>query len=162
MSISKRQHAVNTERTAAGEAFSALSVHVLRLEGILTAEGDRLARPSGQTTARWRVLAAVEAEPLSVAQIARSWSLARQSVQRVADDLEREGLTVYATNPQHRRAQLVRLTPRGRAVLRQIQAAQAGWANALGERIGSAELVRANRALARIIDALTENADSRR
>src|SRR5215475_11245037 len=91
----KRQHAVNHERSEAGEALSRLVVHVFRLDGALTAAGDALARPAGQTSARWRVLAAVEREPLSVAQIARAWSLARQSVQRIADALERDGLVSY-------------------------------------------------------------------
>src|SRR5919197_5544222 len=99
------------DRTPAGEALSQLVVRVFQLNGLLTAAGDALARPAGQTTARWRVLAAVEAEPASVARIARAWSLARQSVQRVADDLERAGLVAYEDNPNHRRAKLVRLTP---------------------------------------------------
>lgn len=153
MSVPKRQHTV--KRTAGGDALSAVAVQVLRLAAIFDAAGDALAQPAGQTTARWRVLAAVEHEPLPVAQIARAWSLARQSVQRVADDLERDGLVAYVENPRHKRAQLVRLTPRGRAVLRRIQAAQREWANGVGGRIGAAELQRAARVLERLADALT-------
>jgi DNA-binding MarR family transcriptional regulator len=159
MSVPKRQHAVkvsNDVRTAAGEALSRVAVQIFRLEGILSAVGDRLAQPSGQTAARWRVLAAVEQEPMSVAQIARAWSLARQSVQRVADDLERDGLVVYTENPSHKRAQLVRLSPRGRTALRRIQAAQREWANGVGERLGLADLQRAERALERLEAALSE------
>ena len=40
-----------------------------------------------------------------------SWSLARQSVQRVADALEAGGLVGYADNPRHRRARLGRADP---------------------------------------------------
>jgi DNA-binding MarR family transcriptional regulator len=158
MSVAKRQHAVKTgeARTEAGEAVSRVAVQVFRLEGILSAVGDRLAQPSGQTAARWRVLAAVEQEPLSVAQIARAWSLARQSVQRVADDLERDGLIRYAENPSHKRAQLAQLTPRGRKILREIQSAQRDWANAVGERLGATELERAERMLERLAAALAE------
>src|SRR6185295_13471281 len=97
MSISKRQHAV--KRSELGDAFSELVVRVFRLEGMLSAAGDAFAAPAGQSSARWRVLAAVEAEPRSVAQIARAWSLARQSVQRIADVLEQDGLVAYADNP---------------------------------------------------------------
>jgi DNA-binding MarR family transcriptional regulator len=143
-------------RTAAGDALSELVVHVFRLDGMLTAAGDTLAGPAGQTTARWRVLAAVEHRPLTVAQIARAWGFARQSVQRVTDALARDGLVAYEVNPAHRRAQLVRLTPRGRTALRRIQAAQREWANALGDRIGTQDLRTANRILARVIEALTE------
>src|SRR5689334_8181057 len=105
-SLPKRQHAVKetSERTAAGEALSHLVVLVFRLDGALSATGDALARPVGQTTARWRVLAAIEDEQRTVAQIARAWSLARQSVQRVADALEQDGFVTYEDNPDHRRA----------------------------------------------------------
>jgi DNA-binding MarR family transcriptional regulator len=151
-SLAKRQHAV--ERSHLGDAFSELVVRVFRLEGMLSAAGDAFAEPAGQSSARWRVLAAVEDEPRSVAQIARAWSLARQSVQRVADLLERDGLVAYAENPAHRRAKLVRLTPAGRAVLQRIQAAQAGWANAAGEQIGRTALDEANSALDRVIECL--------
>jgi DNA-binding MarR family transcriptional regulator len=144
------------ERTAAGDALSELVVHVFRLDGMLKATGDALAGPAGQTTARWRVLAAVEGTPMTVAQIARAWSLTRQSVQRIADLLERDGLVAYEENPAHRRAQLVRLTATGDAALRRIRAAQRDWANAVGDRIAADDLQAANRILARVIDALTD------
>ncbi len=153
MSIPKRQHAV--QRSELGDAFSELVVRVFRLEGMLAAAGDALAEPAGQSSARWRVLAAVEAEPRSVAQIARGWSLARQSVQRVADLLEREGLVDYEENPAHRRAKLVRLTVEGRRTLRRIQKAQRTWADTAGEQIGRDTLDAANRALERVIDDLS-------
>lgn len=134
--------------------MSQLTVLVFRLNGLLTAAGDALAQPHGQTTARWRVLAAVERTPMTVAQIARAWSLARQSVQRVADLLERDGLVSYEANPAHRRASLLRLTPAGRSALRRIQAAQREWADDVGREIGIDDLTTANRILARVLDAL--------
>jgi DNA-binding MarR family transcriptional regulator len=152
--VPKRQDAVN--RSPEAEAFSRLVVNVFRLEGLFEAAGDALARPAGQTTARWRVLAAVEERPASVAQIARAWSFARQSVQRVADALERDGLVRYEENPLHRRAKLVALTPAGRAALSEIQSAQQGWADALGERIGLTELDSANELLGRILAAVPD------
>src|SRR5215218_9479719 len=134
----QRQHPVKLSaaesgrRTAAGDAFSALVPRVFRLNGILEAEGDAIARPAGQTTARWQLLAMVEHEPATVARTARTLGQARQSVQRVADVLEAEGLVAYADNPSHRRARLVTLTDAGRAALATIQAAQRPWANAVG------------------------------
>ena len=158
-SLPKGQHAVNESergdsRTAAGEAFSEFVVHVFRLDGLLTAAGDALAAPVGQTSARWRVLAAVDPTPRTVAQIARAWGLARQSVQRVADVLERDRLVTYEDNPEHRRAKLLRLTPHGHSVLRELQAAQSEWANALGQQVGATELQTANQLLARILQVL--------
>jgi DNA-binding MarR family transcriptional regulator len=93
---------------------------------------------------------------MSVAQIARAWSLARQSVQRIADALEHDGLVCYEYNPGHRRAKLVRLTPAGSKALGQIQAAQQAWANELGERIGAADLDAASETLARLLAALSD------
>lgn len=148
---SDRRHA---GRTPAGDAFSEFVVHVFRLDGLLSLAGDTLAAPAGQTTARWRVLAAVETKPRTVAEIARAWGFARQSVQRIADTLEADGLVAYRRNPAHQRAQLVALTTGGRKVLRRIQAAQRQWANDLGGQIGGEELRRLNRRLAQVIDAL--------
>jgi DNA-binding MarR family transcriptional regulator len=154
--VAKRQHAVNIDRTRAGDALSRLVVQVFSLDGALTATGDGLARPAGQTTARWRVLAAVQREPLSVAQIARAWSLARQSVQRIADALEHDGLVTYEDNPGHRRAKLVQLTPKGATALEQIQAAQRAWANELGGKIGAADLQTASDVLDRVLELLAQ------
>jgi DNA-binding MarR family transcriptional regulator len=156
-----RQYAVNVNddvprRTPAGDAFSAVAILILRLAGYLTTAGDELARPAGQTSARWQVLAAVERAPVTVAHIARALGLARQSVQRVADVLAEEGLVGYQENPAHRRAKLLRPLPKGRAVLRAIQAAQQPWADGLGARIGEGDLRRAAAVLERLLQVLAE------
>jgi DNA-binding MarR family transcriptional regulator len=151
--VAKRQHAVKS-----GGGFSRLVVDVFRLNGMLSAAGDALAAPAGQTSARWRVLAAVEDSPKTVAQIARAWNLARQSVQRVADLLERDGLIAYEDNPAHRRASLVRLTPRGTSTLRRIQDAQRSWATALEDELGTADVETASRILGRVMAALETTA----
>jgi DNA-binding MarR family transcriptional regulator len=160
--VPSRQHTVNkhdtstTTRSAAGDAFSMLAILVIRLHGLVTAEGDALARPAGQTSARWQVLAGAEGGPTTVATIARRLGLARQSVQRVADVLETEGLVAYEDNPRHRRAKLLTLTERGGATLAAIQAAQRTWANALGKELGEADLRRANVVLERAFEALSK------
>jgi DNA-binding MarR family transcriptional regulator len=156
-----RQHAVKIKKDAparspAGDALSGLVVQVLRLGGLLTAAGDALAEPAGQTSARWQVLAGAELAPSTVAQIARRLGLARQSIQRVADLLEKEGLAVYEDNPDDMRAQLFCLTPRGRAALAAIQKAQRAWADALGARIGEADLRGACEVLERLSAALLD------
>jgi DNA-binding MarR family transcriptional regulator len=142
-----RQHAVKPQakrkaRTPAGDALTELIIPTIRLRALFTTAGEAMAKPAGQTLARWLVLEAVAEAPRTVAQIARSMGLARQSVQRVADLLERDGLTAYAENPDHRRAQLVRLTPQGGHALHTIQQAQRVWADAVGAEIGEAELRR--------------------
>jgi DNA-binding MarR family transcriptional regulator len=126
-------------------------VRLFRINGLLAAEGEALTRPTGQSTARWQVLASVEDAPVTVAQIARILGLARQSVQRVADALESGGLVRYEENPRHRRAKLVALTDEGKAVLGRIQAAQRPWADALGAAIGERQLRQANTLLDRVL-----------
>jgi DNA-binding MarR family transcriptional regulator len=159
--VAERQHTVNEmsaesgTRTPAGDAFSGLVVRLFRLNGLLAAEGETLARPTGQTTARWQVLAMVEDAPLTVAQIARTLGLARQSVQRVADALEHAGLVRYDDNPRHRRARLVTLTEEGRVTLSTIQAAQRPWADALGKTVGERELRQASTVLDRVLEVMT-------
>lgn len=158
--VANRQHVVNrkgapTSRTPAGDAFSEFVVQVFRLNGLLGASGDALAEPAGQSSARWRVLASIEAAPSTVARIARSWGLARQGVQRVADALATEGFAEYKDNPSHRRAQLLRLTSRGRAALHTIQAAQRSWADALGADIGEPDLRRLNALMSRVLGAVS-------
>lgn len=160
-SIVKRQHAVKlgianeeVERTPAANSLSWLVVQVMQLNGLLTAAGDALAAPAGQTSARWQVLATVEDAPLSVAQIARAMNLTRQSVQRVADLLVEEGLSVYESNPAHARAKLVRLTAKGRKALQTIQAEQKVWANALADGMNEAQLRAASTVLAQLQQAL--------
>jgi DNA-binding MarR family transcriptional regulator len=159
--VAERQDAVNesgpgsSARTTAGDAFSDLVVRLFRLNGLLAAEGETLARPTGQTTARWQVLAMVEDAPLTVAQIARTLGLARQSVQRVADALEEVGLVTYEDNPRHRRARLVTLTEEGRMTLSTIQAAQRPWADTLGRTVGERELRQAITVLDRVLEVMT-------
>jgi DNA-binding MarR family transcriptional regulator len=158
--IPERQDAVNDRRrSAAGDAFSAFALLVLRLSNRLGAAGDALARPVHQSSARWQVLAGAEDGRMTVADIARTLGLARQSVQRVADVLETDGLVAYVDNPRHRRARHIALTPRGRETLSVIQAAQARWADELGRRMGERDLERANKVLERALGLLAHDPD---
>src|ERR671924_955082 len=97
--VAVRQHVVNADaqppsRTPAGDAFTAFLGQVIGLTRRFTGVGEALARPAGQTLARWLVLEAVQDAPATVAQIARRLHLARQGVQRLADVLVRDGLAV--------------------------------------------------------------------
>jgi DNA-binding MarR family transcriptional regulator len=130
-----------------GEAFSKLAILALRLGGHLTSAGDAIARPAGQTSARWQVLAAARHGTMSVAQIAKVLGVARQGIQRLADVLAGEGLVVYLDNPHHLRAKLVGLTEKGADALAIIDAGQAEWANALGAQLGRPAIDRAIAAL---------------
>lgn len=162
-SVRNRQHVVNEglgparpPRTPAGNAFTDLVLEVAWLGGIFTARGESLARLGDQTLARWVILDAVAEDPATVADVARRRGMARQGVQRVADVLVDEGLAVYEPNPGHRRAKLLRPTPRGTDALRTINVAQKAWADALGEQIGEPTLRKATRLVADIRQAVID------
>src|SRR3954449_10624259 len=53
--------------------------------------------------------------PLTVPQIAGMRPTSRQRMQRLADELAAEGLVEFIDNPNHRRAKLMQLTPKGEA-----------------------------------------------
>jgi DNA-binding MarR family transcriptional regulator len=144
--------------STSGRALTELILEVFRLNGRLLAAGDQLARPVGQTSARWQVLGAIAREPRTVSQIAHVMGLTRQSVQRTADRLRAEGVVAYADNPAHRRARLVMLTPKGRSALEWITQRQVAWVNALGARLGAAEVGRALQTIRAFRQAL-EQAD---
>lgn len=157
--MAKRQHAVKPHggeirSTPAGIAFSSLVVEALRLHGPLIAAGNAMARPAGQTETRWQVLEVIGNGPASVAEVARVFGLTRQSVQRTADTLVRDGLAVYEENPRHRRAKLLRLTPAGRSALGVMQVAQRAWADELGAELGEGDLRLAADVLHRVRHAL--------
>ena len=143
MMSNNEAHRGRPARSPAGDAFTHLVVEVAWLGANFTATGEHLARVGGQTLARWVVLDAIADQPATVAQVARLRGIARQAVQRVADLLVRDGLAAYEENPRHRRAQLMRLTPRGQDVLREIAIAQKAWADALGAKVGIPKLERA-------------------
>ncbi len=112
-----------------GEAFTKLVIETFRLNGRLLEAGDDLCADLGLSSARWQVLGAIDEDRLPVAHIARDMGLTRQAVQRVADELEREGFIAFSENPHHRRAKLAGLTAKGRAALDEVTKRQIVWAN---------------------------------
>ncbi|MBM4202479.1 MAG: winged helix-turn-helix transcriptional regulator [Gammaproteobacteria bacterium] len=98
------------------------------------------------TSARWQVLGTIVAatRPQPVAWLARDMGANRQNVQRIVNDLVREGLVSLATNPHHRRASLIALTDKGKQAFDDAMRLQAAWINQLcaGLRIEDIETTR--------------------
>lgn len=147
-------------RSPAGDAFSSVAVKILYLNGVLTEMGDNLAAAAGQTSARWRVLAAAEIKTMTVAEIARALGLTRQSVQRLADVLTKEGLTLYKANPTDKRAMHLALTAKGKKALSTIQTEQVRWANGVGEQIGESSLKKIEISLRELMVTLNLKSES--
>ena len=123
-----------------GAATTDLVLEIFRVNGLLLAEGDRLTRDLGLTSARWQILGAIADGPLTAAQIARNMGLKRQSVQRLVDILHREGILAFEANPHHARAKLIRPTGAGRFKYERICEIQARWANSLSRGIDPTKL----------------------
>ncbi|MCT8970444.1 MarR family winged helix-turn-helix transcriptional regulator [Microbaculum marinisediminis] len=142
--------------TDSGAELTALMLDVFRVNGALLAAGDRLVAPLGLTSARWQVLGsiALSDRPLPVAHLARVMGLTRQAVQRVVNDLEGQGYVRFETNPHHKRAHLVVLTPKGEAAYADASAREAPWSNALAEGMSPAEIAAARRVLAALAQRL--------
>src|SRR6516165_8162835 len=124
-----------TKRTPAGDGLTNLILDLFRANSLLLTAGDRLVAPLGLTSARWQILGAiVSAErPQPVAWLARNLGANRQNVQRIVNDLARDALVGFETNPHHRRAQLVVLTDKGKQTFDAAMRLQAPWINGLSE-----------------------------
>ena len=151
-------------RTPAGSALTALILDLFRLNSRVLTEGDRLVADLGLTSARWQILgtivAAERAQP--VAWLARDMGSHRQNVQRIVNDLAREGLVSFAANPHHRRAPLVILTDEGKRAFEAAMHLQAPWVNKLAEGLNVKEIATTHKvvlALRRKLEGFNENED---
>jgi DNA-binding MarR family transcriptional regulator len=124
-----------TKRTPAGDALTGLILDLFRLNSRMLAAGDRLVAGLGLTSARWQILGAIaEADrPQPVAWLSRDLGANRQNIQRIVNDLHKEGLVAFEANPHHRRAQLVVLTDKGRQKFDAAMRLQGPWVNSLSD-----------------------------
>jgi len=138
------------------DAYRLLIADVYELSGESRRTSEALAREAAQSAARWHVLSVVSDGPRTVAGAARRLGLARQSVQRVVDDLAAAGQVALRPNPEHVRASLVEITAAGAATLdRLVQRSDADRADLLRRAdVQRGELDQARAVLRRLLDAL--------
>ncbi|MFT4181942.1 MAG: MarR family transcriptional regulator [Rhizobium sp.] len=150
------------ERTAAATALTALFLDLFRLNNRVLASGDRLVAGLGLTSARWQVLGSILAaqRPQPVAWLARDMGANRQNVQRIVNDLEKEGLVSFRPNPHHRRAQLVVLSSRGQEIFDAAMRLQAPWANDLSEGLQLEDIETMRRVMAALRGKLEGHGDA--
>ncbi|MFE5891100.1 MarR family winged helix-turn-helix transcriptional regulator [Streptomyces sp. NPDC056462] len=129
-----------------------LVADVFEAAGALRKSGEVIAASQGQTQARWQLLSVASGTPLTVAQAARRLGVARQGVQRLANDLASESLVDFRPNPEHRSSPLLELTPTGRRVLDEITVRAAEVHRRLAADIPADEITAARELLRRVID----------
>jgi len=134
---------------------------MFRLTSTLLAAGDRLVAPLGLTSARWQVLGTIvkyeQAQP--VASLARYMGANRQNVQRIVNDMHKEGLVTLEANPNHRRAQLVVLTDRAREAYAAAMCLQAPWIDSLGEGLAFEDVQAMHRVILALRQSLEQSDD---
>ncbi|MGE7384603.1 MarR family winged helix-turn-helix transcriptional regulator [Streptomyces sp. NPDC004126] len=132
------------------QELALLVADVFEAAGALRRAGEALAAAEGQTQARWQLMSVVSEEPLPVARAARRLGVTRQGVQRIANELVRDGLGEFRDNPDHRTSPLLALTPGGRgalaAITRRAEAAHA----VMGEGLSPADLAAVRTLLRRL------------
>lgn len=147
--------------TRKGEALTDLILAMFRANNLTLAWGDRLVAPFGLTSARWQVLGAIvlseRAQP--VAWVARDLGANRQNVQRIVNDLRKEGLVALQPNPHHRRAHLVVLTDKGRRAYDAALRAYYPKVDALAEGLALEEIRTARRVVAALRERLAGDTD---
>ena len=148
--------------TTETDLLSELVLEIFRLNGRLIAAGDALVAEIDLTSARWQVIGAIALQPAPapVAHVAQAMGLTRQSVQRIADELEKVGVVAFRPNPRHKRAKLIVLTAKGTTLNEAAMARQRPWAKRLAAGLGRAELEAARDILARLRVRLEETPQS--
>ena len=137
------------KRTPAGDALTDLILDLFRLNSLILTAGDRLVARLRLTSARWQILGAMVAaeRPQPVAWLARGMGANRQNVQRIINDLHKEGLVAFENNPHHRRAQLVVLTDKGRRAFEAAMDLQAPWVNRLSDGLSVKDIETVHRVI---------------
>lgn len=132
--------------------MTGLVLDLFKLNNQLLTVGDRLVADLGLTSARWQVLGTIVATDRSqpVAWLARDMGANRQNIQRIVNDLEKEGLVQFQPNPHHRRAQLVVLTEAGRKAFDDAMRLQTPWINNLTVGLRAADIELAHEVIATI------------
>lgn len=141
--------------TPEGEALFDVVVETLATAFRLRAEG----RKSGAVTAAggglWGLLRSLSVEgPQTVPQLARSRPVARQHIQKLADEMAADGLVEFVDNPAHRRSKLVRLTSKGAAVHDELTGRIRALSEDLARGLNAGELRIAARVLRTLRDRL--------
>jgi len=150
------------KRALTAEALNDLILDLFRVNSLLLSTGDRLVKPLGLTSARWQILGALIAtkHTVPVAWLARNMGANRQNVQRIVNDLRKEGLVDFQSNPHHKRAKLVVLTEKGRQTFDGAMSIQVPWINNLADGLPTEELKTTHNVIKILRDKLEKDASA--
>lgn len=130
------------KHTQEGSLLTEIILETFKLNGLLVSSGDQLTKDLGITSARWKVLGALSNgdKALTVSEIARKMGQSRQSVQRLTNEMVKDGLLETQHNPNHERAKLHILTGKGQDTFEKIMDKQIPWVNSIASEIKETDL----------------------
>jgi DNA-binding MarR family transcriptional regulator len=142
------------KKTPASNALTDLIRTVLRMNATVQKSGTRLMRGTGITNARWQMLSELCAfeKRVTVSELARHMGLTRQAIQRLADDMAKDGLVEFVENHGDARAMHLLVTEAGRATYDEAVEREWQWANAIAEDFDAEQITRA----VTLLEAITQ------
>ncbi|NDJ17940.1 MarR family winged helix-turn-helix transcriptional regulator [Myxacorys almedinensis] len=149
-----------TKRTEAGRAIEDLIIEIVAAFFLLRAEGMRIEVVSPSGEGYWSVLRLLKIYgPQTVPQIARYRYVPRQSVQKLANEMLKDGVIELVNNPAHKRSKLLRLTSRGDIVFQEMSDRIAKLAETLAKQQDAAQLQNAADVVKKLHEQLREMLD---
>jgi DNA-binding MarR family transcriptional regulator len=123
------------DRTQAGQAIEELIIEIVATFFLLRAEGMRMGVVSPSGEGYWSVLRLLKVNSAqTVPQLARYRHVPRQSIQKLANEMLKDGVIELVNNPAHKRSKLLRLTAKGEAVFAEMSQRIAVLAETLAEQ----------------------------
>lgn len=149
-----------TKRTEAGRAIEDLIIEIVATFFLLRAEGMRIGVVSPSGEGYWSVLRLLKIYgPQTVPQIARYRYVPRQSVQKLANEMLKDGVIELVNNPAHKKSKLLRLTPEGDIVFQEMSDRIAKLAETLAKQQDAAQLQNAADVIKKLHEQLREMLD---
>jgi len=118
---------------------------------------NRLSASQGLTAGKMSMLRSLEdGGPQTVPEIARARPVARQPVQRMANELVAARLAHWGPNPKHARSKLLGLTEKGRKTLNHAKYEEVKIASEMiGDAISEKSIITATRVLHRVREQMS-------
>jgi len=147
------KQAVN--RTSAGQAVEDLIIEIVATFFLLRAEGIRIGVVSPSGEGYWSVLRILKTQGAqTVPQIARYRYVPRQSIQKLANEMLKDGVIELVNNPAHKRSKLLRLTSKGESVFAELSERIAVLSETLAEPENAVQLQSAVRVVKHLHEQL--------
>lgn len=144
------------KQTNKSDLMTEIVLETFKLNGLLIAAGDELTKEFGLTSARWKILGALSdaTKPMTVPDIAREMGQSRQAVQRLANEMIKDGLIATRHNPKHERAKLLYRTDKGEKAFKKIMSKQIPWVNSIANGIERSDLLAVEKTLKKLNEHL--------